>query len=274
LNSYVIFFGIPNFGIGIPIPRFFKSGIHKKNLTGIFGIKNGIRIPLPMGVPEIRTKNWNSQPRLKEELLQAFQLVYAYLTAWGFKLQLHKMDNKTSHNVKTFICKENTCLQYTPPDIHRTNQAEWEIFTWKNHFLSGILGLPKTFPIANWCCLTNQTDFTLNMLWLCRQNPALLAFEALEWSYSFDALPMAPLGTKVLAHHESNHCSSWGFHALNAWYISPSLQHYCCIKIIMRNTDGKCITDTFRYKYHTIPIPVVTATDHILEAIHRLTAAI
>ena len=36
----------------------------KKNSTGIFGIKNGISIPLTMGVPEIGTKNWNSQPSL------------------------------------------------------------------------------------------------------------------------------------------------------------------------------------------------------------------
>jgi hypothetical protein len=60
-----IFFGIPNFVIRIPISRFFNSGIRKKNPTGIFGIKNGIGIPLPMGVPEIGTKNWNSQPRIK-----------------------------------------------------------------------------------------------------------------------------------------------------------------------------------------------------------------
>ncbi len=30
--------------------------------TGIFGIQNGIGIPLSMGVPEIGTENWNSQP--------------------------------------------------------------------------------------------------------------------------------------------------------------------------------------------------------------------
>jgi hypothetical protein len=95
--------------------------------------------------------------------MQAYRLVYAYLTAQGFKLELHKMDNKMSHNINTFIRKENTRLQNTPPDIHRTNLAEQEICTWKNHFLSGIARLPKTFPIANWCRLTNQTDFTLNM---------------------------------------------------------------------------------------------------------------
>ncbi len=37
--------------------------IEKNFPTGIFGIENGIGIPLTMGVPEIRTKNWNSQPR-------------------------------------------------------------------------------------------------------------------------------------------------------------------------------------------------------------------
>jgi hypothetical protein len=210
--------------------------------------------------------------RPKDELLQSYWLVYAYLTARGFKPQLHKMDNKMSHDVKTFIHEENTRLQYTPLNIHCTNPAEWAFCTWKNHFLSSIA--PKTFPIANWCCLTDQTDFTLNMLWPCHKNPALSAFKALEGSYSFDATPMALLGTNVLAHHKPNQRPSWGFHALSAWYISHSLQHYRCTKVIMRNTGGKCITDTFRYKHHAIPIPKVTATDCILEATHRLTTAI
>jgi hypothetical protein len=44
--------------------NFSTAEFEKNFLTGIFGIKNGIGIPLPMGVPEIGTKNWNSQPRL------------------------------------------------------------------------------------------------------------------------------------------------------------------------------------------------------------------
>jgi hypothetical protein len=55
---------------------FFNSGIQKKVLTGISGIKNGIRIPLPMGVPEIGTKNWNSQPSL-----DAMDLMFVTLNA-------------------------------------------------------------------------------------------------------------------------------------------------------------------------------------------------
>jgi hypothetical protein len=43
---------------------FSTAEFKRKNSTGIFGIKNGIRTPLPMGVPEIGTKNRNSQPRV------------------------------------------------------------------------------------------------------------------------------------------------------------------------------------------------------------------
>ncbi len=63
----------------------------------------------------------------KEELLRAYPLVHAYLTARGFKPQIHKMDSKISHDIKTFIHEDNTRLQYTQPDIHRTNLAEQEI---------------------------------------------------------------------------------------------------------------------------------------------------
>jgi hypothetical protein len=39
------------------------SEFQKKNPTRIFEIEKGIGILLTMGVPEIGTKNWNSQPR-------------------------------------------------------------------------------------------------------------------------------------------------------------------------------------------------------------------
>jgi hypothetical protein len=47
--------------------NFSTAEFEKKNPTGIFGIKNGIRILLPMGVPEIGSENQNSQPSHKEE---------------------------------------------------------------------------------------------------------------------------------------------------------------------------------------------------------------
>ena len=147
----------------------------------------------------IPIKSWS-----KEELLRAYHEVYKWLSMRGFKPLLHKMDNETSHEVEKFIQGQQTRLQYTPPDMHRTNPAERAIRTWKNHFLVGIAGLLKSFPIANWCRLTKQCDATLNMLCPCRQNPLLLAHKALEGSFSFDAMPMAPLGTEVLVHMKPN----------------------------------------------------------------------
>ena len=212
--------------------------------------------------------------RSKEELNRAYHEVYEWLGMRGFKPLLHKMDNETSQEVEKFIQGQQTRIQYTPPDMHRTNPAERAIRTWKNHFLAGIAGLPKSFPIANWCRLTKQCDTTLNMLRPCRQNPLLSAHEALEGSFSFDATPMAPLGTEVLVHMKPNRRSTWGYHASKAWYLSHSPNHYRCIRVLMADTGGERITDTFRYNHHAIPVPKITATDRILDATARLTAAI
>jgi hypothetical protein len=167
--------------------------------------------------------------RTKEKLLRAYQITYKYLSSWGFKPQLQKMDNETSKDVEDFIESQCTTLQYMPPDIQQTNSAEQAICTWKNHFNTRIVSLPKTFPIANWCCLTNQCNYTINMLCPCHQNPLLLAFKAMEGSFLFDATHMAPPGMEVLVHLKPTYCKSWAYHASNNWYIGPSLKHYCCI---------------------------------------------
>ncbi len=161
-----------------------------------------------------------------------------------------------------------------PPDIHQTNSAEQAIHTWKNHFTAGIASLPKTFPITNWCCLTNQRNYTINMLRPCCQNPLLLAFEAMEGSFLFNATPMAPPGTEVLVHLKPTCCKSWAYHASNGWYIGPSLKHYSCIRAIMEGTGGERLTDTFRFKHHAMSVPTITFTNKIITVTRDLTAAI
>jgi hypothetical protein len=91
--------------------------------------------------------------RSKEELLQAVTKVYAWLTAQGYWLILHKMDNVTSHDVKAFIASEQVKLQYCPPNMHRTSPAECAVCMWNNHFMMGLAGLPPLFPPAHWCQL-------------------------------------------------------------------------------------------------------------------------
>jgi hypothetical protein len=84
----------------------------------------------------------------KEELLCEYCKIYTWLTLRGFKPLLHKLNNKTSKDVETFVTTEQTCIQYTPPDINCTNPAKWAICTWKCHFLVVTAGSPNFFPIA------------------------------------------------------------------------------------------------------------------------------
>ncbi len=194
----------------------------------------------------------------------------AWLTACGYRPLLHKLDNETSHNVKAFIMAEQVKIQYTPPDMHCTNPAKRAVQTWKNHFTAGIAGIPSSFPIANWCRLTPQSNMTLNMMHLCCLNPPLSAHEAMEGSFSFNATQLAPLGTKVLIHLKPTRCKSWGYHAAKVWYLSHAANHYRCIRVIMRDTGGERITDMFHFQHHALPIPHITATDRILQATERL----
>jgi hypothetical protein len=60
----------------------------------------------------------------QQELLQAYQITYKYLSSCRFKPCLHRMDNKTSKDAKDFIQSLQTSLQYNALDIHCTNSAK------------------------------------------------------------------------------------------------------------------------------------------------------
>jgi hypothetical protein len=98
--------------------------------------------------------------------------------------------------------------------------------------------------------------------------------EALEGTFLFDAAPMALLGMEVIVHQKPGQCKTWGYHAAKAWYLSHATNHYCCICVIMKDMGGERITNTFQYPHHAIPVPAITATDHILEATCHLADAI
>ncbi len=107
---------------------------------------------------------------------------------------------------------------------------------------------------------------TLNMMRPCCLNPLLSAHEAIDSLFLFNATPLAPLGTKVLLHLKPTQRKSWSYHAAKVWYLSHAANYYRCIQVTMRDTGGKRITDTFRFQHHALPVPHITATDHILQA--------
>jgi hypothetical protein len=218
-------------------------------------------------------KSYPIKSRHRTELIKAYDDVNTFLRTRGYRPQLHKLDNETSKDVESFIADNNASHQYTPPDIHRTNPAERAIRTWKNHFVSIRAGTPSTYRLSNWCKDLERTDITLNMMRPCTQNPKLSAYKALEGMFSFDATPMAPIGTECMVHVKPSRRQTWGYHAIKAWYFAPALNHYRCVKVVT-DTGAVRTTDTFTFLHHTIPVPTVTAADRIIHATKHLKQAI
>ena len=218
-------------------------------------------------------KSYPIKSRHRSQLLKAYDDVYSFLRVRGYRPQLHKLDNEISNDVLEFIASQQAKVQLTPADIHRTNIAERAVRTWKNHFTATRAGTPPSFRMSNWCKMCEQSDITLNMMRPCTTNPLLSAFEAMEGTYSFDATPMAPVGTEMLMHLKPIRRGTWDYHAVKAWYFAPALQHYRVIKGVLESGAVR-ITDTWKFKHHTLRVPHVSATDRIVKATKHLATAI
>ncbi|KAL7531195.1 hypothetical protein ACHAXR_003897, partial [Thalassiosira sp. AJA248-18] len=218
-------------------------------------------------------KSYPIKSRHRSQLLKAYDDVYAFLRIRGYRPQLHKLDNETSHDVESFITEQQAKVQYTPADMHRTNLAERAVRTWKNHFAATRAGTPSSFKMSNWCKMLEQCDITLNMMRPCTLNPLLSAFEAMEGMYSFDATPMAPIGTEMLMHLKPIRRHTWDYHAVKAWYFAPALKHYRVVKGVLESGAVR-LTDTWKFKHHALTIPTVSAADRIAKATQHLASTI
>ena len=68
------------------------------------------------------------------------------------------------------------------------------IETAKHHFIAGMAGTDKNYPIREWDKGVAQSQITLNMLRPCRINPKLSADVFLEGQHDYNAVPFPPLG--------------------------------------------------------------------------------
>ena len=209
--------------------------------------------------------------RHRQELLSAYEEIYKWCTARGFKPQLQRMDNETSQEVEDFIQSQNADVQYSAPGSH-CPPAEKAVQTYKSCFKSVTASLPNSFPIGYWCRLCEQVDLCVNIVRACRRNPLLSAWAACEGDFHFDSTPIAPPGTEMLMHNKNK--KTWDHNALKAWYIGPCLKHWRSFKGILPSTGAERMSDTVKMKHHAIAIPELTPADRILEATKQLKDAI
>ena len=152
--------------------------------------------------------------------------------------------------------------------------AERAIHRFKNHFISGLCSVDKTFPLHLWCRLLDQAELTLNMLRTSRINPNLSSHKQLHGMHDFNATPLAPPGTKCIAHEKSSQRGTWAPHGQHGWYVGAAPKHYRCYQIYIPKTQGTRICDTVEFFPTHCKMPKVSAHDAAIYAANDLITAL
>ena len=75
--------------------------------------------------------------------------------------------------------------------------------------------------------------------------------------FHFVATPLAPPGTKIVAHIKSNQRRTCELNGEAVWYAGPSMNHYRCVECYFPRTKTTRDYDTVTFFPTTIPFPEV-----------------
>jgi hypothetical protein len=98
-----------------------------------------------------------------------------------------------------------------------------------------------------WDRILPQAVMTLNMLRTSRINLKLSAATHIFGQYDFNRAPMAPPGTRIIAHETPGRRRTWAPHGQDGWYIGPSLEHYRCYTVYITKTRSNIIVETVNF---------------------------
>jgi hypothetical protein len=212
--------------------------------------------------------------RTAPELLKAFQVMEQELVARGLKPKLMKLDNEASKLLKMYLHQQHFTFQLVPPYSHRRNSAERVIRSFKDHLIAGLCSTDKSFPMHLWDRLLPHAVITLNMLRTSRINPKLSAATHIFGQYDFNRAPMAPPGTRIIAHENPNRRRTWAPHGQDGWYIGPVLEHYRCYTVFITKKRGDRIVETAELFPEKFTLPFPSAQDLATQAASYLTHAL
>ena len=175
------------------------------------------------------------------------------------------LDNEISADLVKVFDNEKITYQLATPYKHN-KLAERAIQTYKAHFKAGLATVDPNFPLAEWDRLIPQANITLNLLRAARCNPRLSAYSCIFGTFNFMSTPLAPPGTKVVAHIHPDKRGSWELNGEVGWYVGPSLNHYRCLQCYLPRTREVRHCDTVEFIPHQIPFPSVTLKEFLIQA--------
>jgi hypothetical protein len=112
------------------------------------------------------------------------------------------------------------------------------------------------------------------MLRTSRINPKFSAATHIYGQYYFNRAPMAPPGTRIIAHETPNRRQTWAPHGQDGWYIGPALEHDRCCTVYITKTRGDRIVETIDFPPKKITLPFPSAQDLATQAAADLTHAL
>jgi hypothetical protein len=196
-----------------------------------------------------------------KEMVRAFALLIQSLILRGLKPHLQRLDNEASLALRNYLTQQVITYQLAQPHIHQRNNTERAIQTFKNHFISGLCYVDPTFPLKLWYKLLPQATITLNLLRKSRINPRMSAYAQSNGHFDFNRTPLAPPGTRIIAHEKPDQRASWDPHGLDSYYLGLALDHYGCYQVHITKTKGTRIFDTVEFFPAKLAIPRTSSKD-------------
>jgi hypothetical protein len=72
-------------------------------------------------------------------------------------------------------------------------------------------------------------------------------YTQISGAFDYNAMPLAPPGTKIVIDEKASVRGSWAPHGLDGWYIGPALEHYQCYHVHVNNANAERIGDTVEF---------------------------
>ena len=199
-------------------------------------------------------------------ITKTWRIIHNKFSMAGAAPNTYILDNEISGEFIQALEEKELHFQLVPPHTHRRNLAERAIQTYKNHFKAGLASVDPNFPLSEWDRLLDQANITLNLLRSARTNPQLSAYTYICGEFNFAATPLAPPGTKIVAHMKPDQRGTWELNGDVGWYVGPSMNHYRCVKCYFPRTRSVRDCDTVTFFPTVVPFPEVKLRDYLKQA--------
>jgi hypothetical protein len=107
-----------------------------------------------------------------------------------------------------------------------------------------------------------------------RIDPNMPAYEAIWGPYDWNRFPLAPPGCKAVIYKSPDTRGLWGSRGTNAWYISPSVDHYQCNHYFVPKMRAYQISGSAELFPQHCQVPFLSTKDHLQELTNEMVSTL